>query len=1791
MKKKRWKPLVATGSVLLAGMIASLAIMNNGIRAEAADTFMGIQKLITDVSNQYEQDGQKYTILEIVPDRAAAQIGYFFDGKEPALSTWDTTENRWISWKEQLGKCVDADARKKLIDGDESSGDIGLKGKLSEYYTKVGLGTVDTTGRDVPVSFSDQPYEESAVPADGFERIDSPGEKKKGWFTPLDAQGNGYHVVFEAQQYNSTEGAEGSAANVVYYTVKEANEVTNANRANIPNGTTLYTKASFDGTSEYYVKAYTLVETESGMQIVSRTEGETETTSEEDTSEEATSEESTSGEGTSEEETKGSSAEETSTEETSEGESSEGETETSSEGESSEGESSAESGTGTSSERTGENTAQQTALVAEKTAAVTSYSVSENQSGIGRSVQEPVKESKAEDPEEEEAEEEPAQDPEGDPEEEEPAQDPEEENPEEEETGTGVDADILREETTTYYYVTFEKMNTTPTDGDVVYVVDEDSIQSSATAGYKFEEDENGQEYVLGKKTFYCKNAFQNNEWFKQYALNMTQEEYEDFPVEVLSYTPDEINVMVTAGTLPEFDFLYLNSGTEAGWKYAAAADVGQNLAADISPQAASQIFTKVREGAIPCLIDGRILYGTTAAIKKNEALKDRAIFKLSLLLAQEALESITYTFDEADADTLWNTLPTGSADGNFTTDHIYVHTADGHSIVNADFFRYTIYKAGEDVPDGFRKVLEEIELENLYRKSDTSGTYAQLPTDISQATCIRHIMNYKNRRNVNPKETIKILEIQPALTTKAELDLNQVQKWAPDVKKVETTIMTTAEFIGKIDTLNDAYDLIYIGTSTEHMNVKDGETVFNDTEMNGLIYYNVGDRRVVGLMLAGLLDTEYKNNNRNDKPYHYNFVRYGGNDITEEKEKALLDFLSGSYPVVVSDDFIEAPVTVYSDANYRKNEVSLRVGDYTTEQLTALGVKNNDISSVRVKDGYKLTVYDYDNFVGTPLATFTKDDNYIGDNGIDANDKISSLKVEKIGNPKPGIDGHHIDNCTYIYDFVQTALDKQYSNFYIKGEIEPQSELFQFYLNRPKVSFTSFTPNGSTGVSAQNDAYYISPDVYGVYNLQFDFSIQNEGAASADTRYRCELYIDVNADGKFSGEEAVGDVVITQNGNYVSADQIYAGNSYTLSREIMDEYKGVLPWKVEICQVDNGNIYTSQTGFTKLQGMEQEVLNICQISRTKDENVIIDLEKEIAKEGSAFHTLIYGGYDTGGNYYNGVSNEFDIKVKCISIDDFENIYYGRNGQTANPDYLSGFNMLILGFSDMYGDFSGDETTGPMSEIVKFINSGKSVLLAHDTTSFFNVTGTDGYLNRTDTNTTGRNIGYPNASTLNKYVRPIVGMDRYGILAPSSASGVLQKGNVLTQGTDAYNAVVDSGKDVAYKPRSNKKETVPEVQGYTYQLINAKDKTFQYWDAVNWINIYSYDWRYLFSTEAEKRNVIGDADEFTNTYRNIRYDQVWCGNNNSYNEEPEAYGEIGNGGVDNGQVDQLMVTQVNKGQITEYPYKIAEKFEVAQTHSQYYELDYTADDDNDGQSDLVVWYCLGGRNTSSQSETVYSQSPNDVRNNYYIYNKGNITYTGMGHSASFDNVDDYTWEEAKLFINTMIASYNAGIKNPTITLQENKNVNAPQQTVLYRYYDAESSIDSTMDVSEPYEKVYFTVRDVNLTKGSRNIAVNAFYNDPEGDKEITVGGEKIRVRTLERNIYNASDNTPANPDELKSRGIYYINVPKSVLANCERGLTLYFEAQSIISSRNNRIETDKVYASLDVLQTYLFDLN
>ena len=84
--------------------------------------------------------------------------------------------------------------------------------------------------------------------------------------------------------------------------------------------------------------------------------------------------------------------------------------------------------------------------------------------------------------------------------------------------------------------------------------------------------------------------------------------------------------------------------------------------------------------------------------------------------------------------------------------------------------------------------------------------------------------------------------------------------------------------------------------------------------------------------------------------------------------------------------------IYIYQDSNYGGRSASLGEGEYTLASLQAKGFKNDDLSSIKVPFGYKVTLYWDDNFKGS-TKTITSDTGYVGN---DWNDKASSIKVEK---------------------------------------------------------------------------------------------------------------------------------------------------------------------------------------------------------------------------------------------------------------------------------------------------------------------------------------------------------------------------------------------------------------------------------------------------------------------------------------------------------------------------------------------------------------------------------------------------------------------------------------------------------------------------------------------------------------------------------------------------------------------------------------------------------------------------
>lgn len=88
---------------------------------------------------------------------------------------------------------------------------------------------------------------------------------------------------------------------------------------------------------------------------------------------------------------------------------------------------------------------------------------------------------------------------------------------------------------------------------------------------------------------------------------------------------------------------------------------------------------------------------------------------------------------------------------------------------------------------------------------------------------------------------------------------------------------------------------------------------------------------------------------------------------------------------------------TVYKDCNYGGYAVDLNAGNYTLAQLKALGVADNDISSLKVASGYEVQLFDGDNFLNAPTSlTVSGEVSCLV--GRSFNDKTSSIRVRTVG-------------------------------------------------------------------------------------------------------------------------------------------------------------------------------------------------------------------------------------------------------------------------------------------------------------------------------------------------------------------------------------------------------------------------------------------------------------------------------------------------------------------------------------------------------------------------------------------------------------------------------------------------------------------------------------------------------------------------------------------------------------------------------------------------------------------------
>ena len=1228
---------------------------------------------------------------------------------------------------------------------------------------------------------------------------------------------------------------------------------------------------------------------------------------------------------------------------------------------------------------------------------------------------------------------------------------------------------------------------------------------------YEIQKKDNGVlDHPVNVTRIYTKGGFTNNELFRNGVFNQDASGKSDnMSFNVQTVTPAEMDNINWSNV----DLLYISGGDGSG-----SASYGNGN--DIKGKTIFDVAKRVHESGfmMPVIVD----YSLAKAIadQPDDFGSCTNIQRLAALLCcsnydELAIDKIDPNLYENSWCVNWNNNgvkikfdtrvdsnhPNGYVNGNIYVipGNIYKQPTNddkGHGAAfllqdfNASFLDCTGKNKTETdfvnqaKNQGFGEIAEYINSENKIRDTENKAgnKYELFDKKISKAIVISYIVSYADKRQeVQEKTSLNVLDIEPgAVSDKSTnaITYDMIKKWVgagncPSKENVTITRVTSSEFIGRIEDLNN-YDMIYMGLVCDNNNKdENGNTVYNDSDMNGLIYTNVGDVAVVDPSNyknghAGLLENDYTHNgiertaldktltplsDGNEKyTQAINTYRYSGNDLTEKKKEQLENYVKAGYPLVLGKGII----------NERK-----------------------------VNDEY-------------------------------------------------------IDNCSVIYEFFNEVMNKE--NVF---NVNIENNVSAGFVNSLAVEKPRIVLKQMDKVKLNDTEFNEVKD----NKLIFEFTVNNDGGVDPNAQFELSLLLDINSDGKFSETQekiAANDMKLYRDGQLVEPtradDQSYdyyiqAGTmNYKLEYELPNGYVGVIPWKLKASQATNEFRYDSKSGyFYRKNTVEKEKIKILQIDteRTKVvDNKTVSTSTFNMADNKTFKDLL------------SKVDDFDVNIDHVYANEYANKY--------TDGYLNHYDMLVLGFGDVY---SITNTNGCVDGIRNYIKSGKPVLFTHDTTSFSNAS-------------VGRNDwGYD----FNKIIRDVVGMDRYGILSneglqsgatltQNDSTSVLVNGSNKTIGTlftEAKDYAKKNHTDIAYKPKSNKSVIVRQNQGFTY------------------LNLSKYQ----------------SAD--------TKYNNYYCYKGfKSYSYETTS------------------AVQVNQGQITSYPFKIPETLDVAKTHRQYYQLDLNQDSDNDGESDIVVWYTLSDDSKYNRwTYHPYNASPKDVRNNYYIYTMGNVTYSGVGHSTVGSSED-----EMKLYINTLIAAYSAGTHAPSVSVKEAPDEGARDLNNIYvtideaveqeniaNNADNNSAIVHDPNETNPTETVYFSIKDTNMVRGHEytNEYVDFCVPVEKSDYDAAQNNNAIKndyltvndgnngsiyLKKVDINVAAADDNSAFNSAKttaLQSGIMYKAQIPLNLLPQGKNSQTIYVVGHSEIktTANDNPQSTSTAYKTFNIQRVGLADLD
>ena len=295
---------------------------------------------------------------------------------------------------------------------------------------------------------------------------------------------------------------------------------------------------------------------------------------------------------------------------------------------------------------------------------------------------------------------------------------------------------------------------------------------------------------------------------------------------------------------------------------------------------------------------------------------------------------------------------------------------------------------------------------------------------------------------------------------------------------------------------------------------------------------------------------------------------------------------------------------TLYEHSNYGGWAVSLEEGSYDYKDILAKGIVNDQISSLRVSDGYKVTIYDDEGFKGKSKE-FTSDASYVGD---EMNDKTSSIKIEKINNQT---------STTTSYNTVKLPNGK----YSIKSVVNEK--------------YVAAENGGSDPIVANRDNYSGSWETFYIVNND-DGTVSIK--ADANNKYICAVLDEENqltprSDSISTWEKfkiyKINDseygIRSAENGKYVKADLDNGGKLIAGSDSIAGAW--------EAFNIEKVGDTTTNDKIEKWDGSSSVTYNTVKLSNGKYSIKSVANEKYVAAENGGSDPIVANRDSYGGSW------------------------------------------------------------------------------------------------------------------------------------------------------------------------------------------------------------------------------------------------------------------------------------------------------------------------------------------------------------------------------------------------------------------------------------------------------------------------------------------------------------------------------------------------------------------------------